>query len=83
MASETISERLTVIQTRLRQQVDAQLNTAEFVRDPVEEEEKMVAQEKFGDSLRSSTIQHEEEEDKFVDQIDSVSKKGRKTMQAP
>jgi hypothetical protein len=46
----------------------------------VEEEEKMVAQEKFGDSLRSSTIQHEEEEDKFVDQIDSVSKKGRKTM---
>ena len=70
MASETISERLTVIQTRLRQQVDAQLNTAEFVRDPVEEEEKMVAQEQFGDSLRSSTIQQEEDEDKFVDQAD-------------
>ena len=70
MASETISERLTVIQTRLRQQVDAQLNTAEFARDPVEEEEKMVAQEQFGDSLRSSTIQQEEDEDKFVDQAD-------------
>lgn len=43
MASETISERLTIIQTRLRQQVDAQINSAEFLPNHIEEEEKMVA----------------------------------------
>lgn len=63
MASDTISERLTVIQTRLRQQVDAQLNNAELIPDPVEEEEKMIAEERFGDSLRSSKIQQEEDDD--------------------
>lgn len=63
MASVTISERLTVIQTRLRQQVDAQLNNAELIPDPVEEEEKMIAEERFGDSLRSSKIQQEEDDD--------------------
>lgn len=39
MASETVSERLTVIQTRLRKQVDAQINNAQFLPNHIEEED--------------------------------------------
>lgn len=72
MSHLPVSERLTLIETRLRKEINAQLTDAllpvsheSFVDDNQIEEEK----EKFGDTLRSSTIQQEEDDGKLVDLV--------------